>query len=549
MRLPSPIPHPAQWFDEKTVVTSVVGASFPEGDERAMRDLAEAWSQAAKHVGPVLEEADLAAQGAVGALGGPDGPQGEALRLLWTRLGAAFDAQMLEEMGSCVAHAADVIEAAKLEIYIEVSRLLAELETLSLLAATTDAAAAAAEPAMLASRHVIAGIVDRAVQEVTDRHAAVSGGPTRLGRFSFGLPELADLSAVPLSDAGGSGATPAPAAEGGDLVMAYGVGTMGTAAGVMAMGQGGRPKATSLRGRYGERAIRGPEILSEITVGVIGGRGVSWSTAGQRVGHVIDSPPLAGSALRASVQATEALSSLDNHKPAAPPKKPADLGGSSPRGTADLGGSFTLAALVDVPERADRAEGKEPDAKAYEQLIASAVALPGAAPIPRRELPPTHQDAVAGSGWERHGELSADRLKLINAGGAAADPRLAGNTAEVITALLDTWLLGRARVASEGTHQNWKANLVELPADAQGFAQIEAALRMAGHGSAAVIMQEWVHGECHAVTVHNRLGELYYVDVQRVSEPVSVSPLAGSQRMRACVLDPDGTPTDLAQAG
>ncbi|MGH3910251.1 MAG: hypothetical protein ACRDRM_05425 [Pseudonocardiaceae bacterium] len=52
------IPEPVQWL-----VPIVVGTNWPEGDEDAMRHLAEAWEQAATAINDAAGEGSAAANG------------------------------------------------------------------------------------------------------------------------------------------------------------------------------------------------------------------------------------------------------------------------------------------------------------------------------------------------------------------------------------------------------------------------------------------------------------------------------------------------------
>ena len=140
MALPTPIPHPLSFFDAPgwmgDALEWVVGVDWPEGDEKAMRDLADEWHAAGQRLGPLLDEADHAALSAVAAFGGPQGREAEALLTLWRKLGGGPESAMvvvhefLSELGNLVDAGANEIEGVKLEFYIELALLLIELLTL-----------------------------------------------------------------------------------------------------------------------------------------------------------------------------------------------------------------------------------------------------------------------------------------------------------------------------------------------------------------------------------------------------------------------------------
>lgn len=813
MPLPSPIPHPRSSFDANAAIDRVIGGDWPDGDERALRSLSDQWHEAAKLVGPLLDDARRAVSTAVAAFGGADTRQGEALERLWQRIDASVSADTFKELGDLAAAGARVIEAAKLEISVAVTQMMADLEVLGVLSSSTlGVSAAGTQPVMLSTRHVISRVLDRAVSELHDLGSRAKRA--NLGQLSFGVPVLAELGT---SAGGGQTTVDAQAAgsgpvEGAGVMMAYGMmGTLGAASSFAGAAGGGAARGTALRGRYGEPALRGrgADVLSGVTVSVISNATVAakWP----------DLPPVAPAEpprpRLASREATEALSSLDNPRLAsasepvtgarqaaqppfagtaatiptqpagappvaspivpppsvaapsavapaatgpasrvapppavipapvvsqpapatrptvspaaplpsalpqstagpaikpgpsavpplvappaaavphsatatgpvsklAPPVVPPPVAGSTvapppaatphsataaspvskpappaappPPAAAPLGatatgpaqpaaqpqgatatgpaqkpaspqpaaqsqsaavtsaaraataagaGSFTLSALAQPadplaqaqpqpqsqqpePRLEDRPESEqeprpepflllmqaqaastpitaatpgaepaadEPDPDAYEWLIAQAVGAQVKSGPEPRPLPPVHQRALEDSRPEQFGDLQGDWLHLINAGGPVADPERATNAADVAQSLLDTWLHGRVRVASPGTHQmELNERLQRLRPDEQGLARVQAALRVEGHGACAVIVQERAYGERHATTVHNRLGELFYVDAQRRVAPVSTVPpiIAGVVRLEAFALTGGASPIDLVR--
>ena len=80
------IPEAVQWL-----VPIVVGADWPEGDEDALRRLAQAWEQAATAIGEVAGDGNTAALAALSAI---QGEAADAFAEHWDRF-VAGDEQFL----------------------------------------------------------------------------------------------------------------------------------------------------------------------------------------------------------------------------------------------------------------------------------------------------------------------------------------------------------------------------------------------------------------------------------------------------------------------
>ncbi|HEV7708696.1 MAG TPA: hypothetical protein VGP16_10920, partial [Asanoa sp.] len=174
--LPSPIPHPLDalpwdvpgWAYE--CLEWVIGIEWPAGDERAVWDLADAWFTAGSALAGTRAEAVVAAQ-AVTA--GYAGPASDAFAAAWQ----AFDAGALgalpaafDELGSLVSSCAADIEAAKIEVWIEVGLLVIELLALVVaMALTVGAATPAATAAATATRMAIHRIFGRLVVKLAQQ--------------------------------------------------------------------------------------------------------------------------------------------------------------------------------------------------------------------------------------------------------------------------------------------------------------------------------------------------------------------------------------------
>ncbi len=312
--LPSPIPHPLSFFDAPswmcTVLEWVVGVDWPEGDEAAMRELADDWYAASSRMGPLLDEADDAALAAVAAAGGPDGQVAAAILGLWSRLGRAPGAggeeaalamvvDLLDDFGAQVDDGANQIEGVKIEFYVELGLLLIELVALAAAATVTfGASMAGAAPAMYATRFAIQRLLRRAAKELLERAAKKclkdrlkdrlgdtvkdrikSKVVRHLGEEALeeglqeGLTSLG-VQAYQVSEGNRAGL------NAGELALDTGLGAL--AGGVGSVTGLGRTRATTAFGRFGEHALRGAsgDMLGEVTVGVVTGQGVSLQSLG-----------------------------------------------------------------------------------------------------------------------------------------------------------------------------------------------------------------------------------------------------------------------------
>ncbi|GAA1380390.1 toxin glutamine deamidase domain-containing protein [Catellatospora chokoriensis] len=297
-----------------TALEWVVGVDWPEGDEAAMRELADGWRAASTRMGPLLDAADDAALAAVAAAGGPDGQVASAILRLWSQLGRAHGTDgeeaalamvvdLLDDFGSQVDDGANQIEGVKIEFYVELGLLLIELVALAAAATVTfGASMAGAAPAMCATRFAIRRLLRRAAKELLER-AAKQGLKDRLkDRFKDRLGDavkdritskvVRHLGEEALEEGLQEGLTSLgvqayQVSEGnrgglnaGELALDTGLGTL--AGGVGGVTGLGRVRAATALGRFGEHALRGASgaMLAEVTVGVVTGQGVSLQTLG-----------------------------------------------------------------------------------------------------------------------------------------------------------------------------------------------------------------------------------------------------------------------------
>ncbi|MFE7870530.1 toxin glutamine deamidase domain-containing protein [Micromonospora humida] len=179
--LPSPIPHPLDyspwdlpgWAYE--ALDWVVGVEWPEGNERAVWDLADRWYAVAGALAGPRADAIAAATEVRGGYGAA-GAVPEAFEVAWRRLADGDDAPLTvllavsTDLGRLVEECGCDIEAAKLEVWIELGLLVVELLALAVAAAlTAGAASPAAGAAVTASRLVIQQIFRRLMAQLAKK--------------------------------------------------------------------------------------------------------------------------------------------------------------------------------------------------------------------------------------------------------------------------------------------------------------------------------------------------------------------------------------------
>ncbi|MDQ0366754.1 hypothetical protein J2S42_003423 [Catenuloplanes indicus] len=164
----SPVPHPLAllWPDAPVGVRAalewIIGPDWPDGDEQAVWDLADEWYGVA---GLLAAPAETASEAAGTFQDSYDGPAADAFRAAWTALTAGDRAALDDlpaatgEVGRMVSECASSIEAAKIKMWTEVTGLVVELRSLSVVEALTPgagvaAAAVALTGSRLAVRHI-----------------------------------------------------------------------------------------------------------------------------------------------------------------------------------------------------------------------------------------------------------------------------------------------------------------------------------------------------------------------------------------------------------
>ncbi|MEV4533829.1 hypothetical protein AB0J82_08355 [Asanoa sp. NPDC049518] len=221
--LPSPIPHPLDtlpwdglpgWAYE--CLEWVIGVQWPEGDERAVWNVAEAWYAASAQVSEVLAESSSAASAVSAAYAGP---AASAFAEEWRELSAGLSQlpNAFATLGTAVESCGAEIEAAKIEVWIEVVLLAIELLALVVaMALTAGAASPAAAAAAAATRAAIHRIFGRLISRLSRpvarvlfagvaesaQEAGTSAGIQSYQRAA-GHRDLFDLRAVGMSAVGG----------------------------------------------------------------------------------------------------------------------------------------------------------------------------------------------------------------------------------------------------------------------------------------------------------------------------------------------------------
>ncbi|MET8834355.1 toxin glutamine deamidase domain-containing protein [Micromonospora sp. NPDC004540] len=176
--LPSPIPHPLDycpwdvpaWIYE--ALDWVVGVEWPEGNERAVWDLADQWYGVADVLAGPRNDA-ITAAGEVRSGYGGVGLVAQAFDVAWGKVGEGEDAPLhvllaaTGELGKLVDSCGCDIEGAKLEAWIELGILVVELLSLAVATVLTmGAASPAAGAAITASRVAVQQIFKRLVAQL-----------------------------------------------------------------------------------------------------------------------------------------------------------------------------------------------------------------------------------------------------------------------------------------------------------------------------------------------------------------------------------------------
>ncbi|WP_410809670.1 toxin glutamine deamidase domain-containing protein [Micromonospora sp. 067-2] len=301
--LPSPIPHPldyAPWDVPGWIYEAldwVVGVQWPEGNERAVWDVADRWyGVAAVLAGPQTDAAAAAAEihSGYGGVGAVDA----AFAAAWRGIAEGDDAPLpvllaiTTDLGRLVEECGCDIEGAKLEVWIELGILVVELLALAVAALlTAGAAAPAAGPAITVTRLLIQQIIKRlmgqlaskslkhGLKEAGERAAkeVAQGGVRGLAKRGVreGLEEAAEEAGISLATQAYQNST--GRAHGVDLTDLGASAAGGLAGGAVAPLAGLGRHATGRAARAGEhlgREMTG-EMLAEGAASLATGQGLA----------------------------------------------------------------------------------------------------------------------------------------------------------------------------------------------------------------------------------------------------------------------------------
>ena len=168
------IPEAVQWL-----VPIVVGADWPEGDEDALRRLAQAWEQAATAIGEVTSDGNAAAQAACSAI---QGAAADAFAEHWDRF-VAGDEQFLvtlqracEQLGQGCDETALNIEYTKLSIIAALLILAAQIAAMVAAAFATLGASTAGIPVAQAATRITVQLAFRELIRQIGVNVAINVG-------------------------------------------------------------------------------------------------------------------------------------------------------------------------------------------------------------------------------------------------------------------------------------------------------------------------------------------------------------------------------------
>ncbi|MGC4819299.1 toxin glutamine deamidase domain-containing protein [Micromonospora sp. DT63] len=301
--LPSPIPHPldyAPWDVPGWIYEALdwaVGVQWPEGNERAVWDVADRWyAVAGVLAGPHADAAAAASEvrSGYGGVGAVDA----AFEAAWRGIAEGDDAPLpvllavTADLGRLVEECGCDIEGAKLEVWIELGILVIELLSVAVAALlTAGAASPAAGAAITATRLLIQQIfkrlmgqlaskaLRRGLKEAGERAAKeiAKGGVRGLAKRATreGLEEAAEESGISLATQAYQNST--GRARGVDLTDLGASAVGGLAGGAVAPLAGLGRHATGRAARIGEhlgREMTG-EMFAESAASVATGQGLT----------------------------------------------------------------------------------------------------------------------------------------------------------------------------------------------------------------------------------------------------------------------------------
>ncbi|MFI7606613.1 toxin glutamine deamidase domain-containing protein [Micromonospora sp. NPDC049366] len=418
--LPSPVPHPLDyspwqlpdWVYE--ALDWVIGVEWPDGNERAVWDLADQWyAVATALVGPQTD-AHAAADETRAAYGGV-GAVAEAFDAAWRALAEGDEAPLpvlltvSTDLGRLVEECGCDLEAAKIEVWIELGILVVELLSLAVATAlTAGAASPAAGAAMTASRLIVQQIFKRltaqlarkslrhGLREAGERAAkqVVEGGVRGLARRSAlgGLAEAGEEAGVSLATQAYQNTT--GRRQGLDLTDLGTSAVGGLAGGAVAPLAGLGRHATGRAARVGEHLGRemAGETIAENAASLATGQGLTSLEDAARAavsGATGSATTQADTALRARLDGR--LSTLEASGLVGPPLAPPFGAGLPPLSETPLGPAESIS-LVGSGAAGSAAEG----VSSAGAVLAAAAAQPAAASVVESAAAPLPGPVAAG---------------------------------------------------------------------------------------------------------------------------------------------------------
>ncbi|MEW2430214.1 toxin glutamine deamidase domain-containing protein [Micromonospora sp. NPDC047644] len=385
--LPSPIPHPldlAPWDVPGWIYEAldwVVGVQWPEGNERAVWDVADQWYAVASVLaGPHADAATAAVEvhNGYGGVGAVDA----AFEAAWRGIAEGADAPLpvllavTADLGRLVEECGCDIEGAKLEVWIELGILVIELLTVAVAAVlTAGAATPAAGAAITATRLLVQQIFKRlmgqlaskslkhGLKEAGERAAkeVARGGARGLAKRAArgGLEEATEEAGVTLATQTYQNST--GRAHGLDLTDLGASAVGGLAGGAVAPLAGLGRHATGRAAKVGEhlgREMTG-EVLADSAASLATGQGLTSMEDVARAaasGATGSATAQTDHALRARLDAqANALAGASFTGPSLPPVSPVAGSAASSGVSASSAAASAAAASAAVPSAAGAA--------------------------------------------------------------------------------------------------------------------------------------------------------------------------------------------------
>ncbi|ASO18876.1 hypothetical protein FHR81_001141 [Actinoalloteichus hoggarensis] len=287
------IPEWLQWL-----TPIVVGASWPEGDETALRRLGEGWASTATEVGSVAEAAEAAGQAALATM---EGDTADAFREFWGQY-VVNDPQFLpklqqlcDELGAACDNAALEVEYTKLSIIAALVMLAASIASMIAAAFASFGASTAGIPiAQAATRSVVQMIFQELIKQLVINlgvDIAIQSGQMLAGdrdSWDIGKTVSAGITGAASGIAGGLGGRFLPSAPLGSFAADAAQGAVNGAI----TGAGANVLDRAINDvRNGELSSFGDYAQSAVQGGTVGGTSGAVSGANGHAQNLWDGNP------------------------------------------------------------------------------------------------------------------------------------------------------------------------------------------------------------------------------------------------------------------